>query len=267
MHVGDHDPVNKAFSRQSAHYDHDDLNNVVLQDLRKQIYKHVDGFLLPGSRILELNAGTGIDAVRFVREGHHVHATDLSNGMVEQLERKKTLPGMERLTIQQLSYHHLDRLTEKNFDLVFSNFGGLNCTDDLAAVGSHLPSLLKPGGHVTWVVMPVVSAWEIASVVKGNRAAFRRWNRSGTMARLEGEQFRTWYHPLSSVRKALNKFELLKVEGIASVSPPPHKIEFPLRYPRVYKLLRIADSVAGRHFPFNRWADHIIATFKLKENA
>src|SRR5689334_21484283 len=116
MRQENHDSVNKAFSRQSAHYDHDDLSNVVLQDLRKQIYKHVDAFLQPESRILELNAGTGIDAMRFVRAGHYVHATDLSNGMIEQLHKKKLLPGMERLTVQQLSYHHLDQLTQKDFD-------------------------------------------------------------------------------------------------------------------------------------------------------
>jgi hypothetical protein len=112
--------------------------------------------------------------------------------------------------------------------------------------------------------MPVVSAWEMASVMKGNPKAFRRWGKAGTIAHLEGEEFRTWYHTLSSIRKALDRFELLKVEGVASLSPPPHKTEFPLRYPRVYKLLRMADAVAGKHFPFNRWADHIIATFKLK---
>jgi ubiquinone/menaquinone biosynthesis C-methylase UbiE len=264
MYPSGPDPVNKAFSRQAAHYDHDDQNNIVLQDLRRQVYKHVDGFLKPGSRILELNAGTGIDACRFVRAGHYVHATDLSDGMIAQLRKKAALPGMERLTVQQVSYLHLDQVTSRGYDLIFSNFGGLNCTDDLPAIGRSLPALLNPGGYVTWVVMPVVSAWEMASVVKGNRKAFRRWGRSGTIAHLEGEQFRTWYHSLSSVRKALQRFELLKVEGIASLSPPPHKGEFPLRHPRLYKLMRIADDVAGKHFPFNRWADHILATFKLK---
>jgi ubiquinone/menaquinone biosynthesis C-methylase UbiE len=266
MHRRDPDAVNKAFSKQAAHYDRDDQSNVVLQDLRKQIYKHVDRFLVPGSRILELNAGTGIDAVRFVKARHFVHATDLSDGMIEQLKRKQALPGMERLTVQQLSYHQLEKVEGYNFDMVFSNFGGLNCTDDLADIGEKLPALLKPAGFVTLVVMPVVSAWEIATVVKGNQHAFRRWKKDGTIANLEGEKFRTWYHPLSSIRKSLKRFELLKVEGVAALSPPPYKSNFPDRYPRIYKALRIADAVAGARFPFNRWADHIVATFQLKEN-
>jgi ubiquinone/menaquinone biosynthesis C-methylase UbiE len=112
------DAVNKAFSKQAAHYDHDDQNNIVLQDLRRQIYKHVDGFLKPGSRILELNAGTGIDALRFVRAGHFVHATDLSDGMVTQLRKKAALPGMERLTVQQLSYLQLDQVSGSGYDPV-----------------------------------------------------------------------------------------------------------------------------------------------------
>lgn len=166
MHRKDPDPVNNAFSKQAAHYDHDDYGNIVLRDLRHQIYKHVDSFLSPASRILELNAGTGIDAVRFVKAGHFVHATDLSDGMIEQLERKKRLPGMERLTVQQVSYHDIDQVNGRSFDLVFSNFGGLNCTEDLENIGEKLPALLQPGGYVTWVVMPVLSAWEIASAVR-----------------------------------------------------------------------------------------------------
>ena len=53
MRRKDPDAVNKAFSKQAIHYDRDDHGNTILQDLRKQIYKHVDSFLSPGSRILE----------------------------------------------------------------------------------------------------------------------------------------------------------------------------------------------------------------------
>src|SRR4051794_16595615 len=63
-------PVQKAFSKQATHYDQDDSSNPILLDWRKKVYTHVNQFLKPGNRILELNAGTGIDALHFVNAGH-----------------------------------------------------------------------------------------------------------------------------------------------------------------------------------------------------
>jgi len=260
----DPDAVNRAFSKQASHFDEDDLANVVLQDLRHQVYQHVNKFLLPASRILELNAGTGLDAVQFVKGGHHVHATDLSDGMITQLEKKKAGMGTDRFTVQQLAFERLEEVRGNNYDLVFSNFGGLNCARDLSVIGNKLPSVLRPKGFVTWVVMPVVSLWEAASIFKGNRHAFRRWNSQGTLASLEGERFPAWYHTLSSIKRSMPRFDLVKAEGLASLSPPPHKAQFPAQHPATYKLLRRLDAALGKHFPFNRWADHIIVTLQLK---
>src|SRR5215831_16929809 len=81
-------PVSEAFSRQSSHYDADDLQNPLLHDMRVQVYQHVSKFLNKPSRILELNSGTGIDALYFAQHGHLVHATDLSDGMIEQIKMK-----------------------------------------------------------------------------------------------------------------------------------------------------------------------------------
>src|SRR3954463_5975746 len=58
--------VQKAFSKQASHYDEDDFSNRILLDWRDKVYAHVNPFLKPCSSILELNAGTGIDALHFV---------------------------------------------------------------------------------------------------------------------------------------------------------------------------------------------------------
>src|ERR1044071_2231940 len=172
----DSDAVNRAFSAQSTHYDEDDKANRVITDLRLQVYRHVSRFMKPKSRILELNAGTGIDACYFVSQGHSVLATDFSDGMVSEFKRKK-IDG------RQLSYENLDQLKGERFDYIFSNFGGLNCIDDLARVTRHLPGLLKSGGFVTWVIMPKVCPWEIMSL---HRTAFRRLKKDGVVAHIEG---------------------------------------------------------------------------------
>lgn len=259
--------INRGFSKQSVRYDEADRANHVLHDLREQVYTHVSNFLKPASRILELNAGTGLDAVHFAEHGHRVHATDLSDGMIEEIRKKIVRHNLSnQLTCQKLSYTDLDKSTEKNFDYVFSNFGGLNCIDDLSLVARNLPDLLNHGAFLTLVIMPPISPWELCWFLKGQREkAFRRFRKNGTMAHLEGEYFRTYYHSLKKIRASLSPAcHYVASESLAVVSPPPHCMSFPLKHPNLYRFLRKSDRLLRNSFPFNRWGDHLITTFQFR---
>ena len=259
--------INRGFSKQSADYDATDRNNPVLQDLRNQVYHHVEKFLRPHSHILEINAGTGIDAMHFVSQGHRVHATDISDGMIGQIKRKIELNHLShRLTCQQLSFTDLDQVVVRDFDYVFSNFGGLNCLGDLTLMTRHLPLLLKEGAYITLVIMPPVSPWELLSVLNGNwRSAFRRLSKNGVLAHVENEYLQTYYHSVSSICSAFgHSFKLIALEGLAAVSPPPYRRDIAIRHPGRYGLLRKLDRLLVKAFPFNLCADHVIATFHYK---
>ncbi len=259
-------PVQEAFTRQSEHYDHDDFSNQILINWRQLVYSNIDGFIKPNSRILELNAGTGIDALRMVLLGHTVHATDYAPGMIKKINQKifnHDLLG--RFTSQQCSFETLNLISEKKFDYVISNFGGLNCCKDLTKVTNHLASLLNPGAFVTWVIMPKISPWEFLRFFKGRKSAFRRLKSEGTMAHLEGKYFKTYYHSLQDIKEAFGKdFTFLKCEGLGIMSPPPASISFSLKYPAIYSFLKNIDRIVKNTFPFNRWGDHIIVTFQYK---
>ena len=152
------------------------------------------------------------------------------------------------------------------FDYVFSNFGGLNCQSDLSCITRELHTLLKPGGYVTWVVMPPVSLWELAWGFKGNwKQAGRRLSQNGATAHLEGEYFKTYYHSLPSIRQKFGTdFLLIQVESLGNFSPPPSHLDFADRHPFLYSFLKMLERVTGRIFPFNRFGDHLIATFQRK---
>lgn len=258
--------VNKGFSKQSEKYDEDDASNPILQNWRIQVYDHVDSFIKPSSSILELNSGTGIDAVRFAKQGHKVHCVELSDGMVHEIKKKIELNNLaSSLTVQQLSYECLEEVTGK-YDYVFSNFGGLNCSSELTKITQHFHRLLKPGGIVTWVIMPPICLWEITWIFKGYfKNGLRRFHKNGVMAHLEGQYFMTYYYSLSDLKKAFSKsFTLLKCEGLGALSPPPSAPQFITKYPKLYKLLTRLDQKMRMNFPFNRWADHIIVTFQIK---
>ncbi|MDZ7343289.1 MAG: class I SAM-dependent methyltransferase [candidate division KSB1 bacterium] len=255
--------LNEAFSRQSVIYDAHEAHHPILQWMRHHVRTHVLSFLRPHDKMLELNAGTGLDAVFFANRGFKVHATDLADGMISQLKRKVDMLKLHnKITIQKCSFTDLEKIQSGPFDYIFSNFGGLNCVDDLTLVTNKMPALLSPGGFVTVVMMPPICPWELALIFRGHfKTAMRRLRRGGAQACIEGVNFISYYFSPRQVLKAFGKgFKKAKLQGLASVSPPPYMENFPKRYPTLYKFLIFVDKRISGLPPFNSWADHFILT-------
>jgi ubiquinone/menaquinone biosynthesis C-methylase UbiE len=57
-----------AFSKQSGVFDALYSDNTIINYKRKRVREHILRYLKPGSHILELNSGTGEDALFFARK-------------------------------------------------------------------------------------------------------------------------------------------------------------------------------------------------------
>lgn len=257
--------VATAFSRKALVYDEFGKDHQNLTRMRRRVYTHL-AQVATGSRLLELNAGTGLDAVALVRRGYRVHATDISPGMVAQIETKIVRYGLqEQLTVQRCSFTQLDRIEERPFAAIFSNFGGLNCINDLTQITRHLPRLLRPGGTVTWVVMPPVCPWELLRVPQDWRVATRRLRPAGVKANVEGVQFLTTYFTPRQVRRAFGPhFQQVKLEGLSVFAPPADNKTFARRHPRLYQFLVRLDERLCRWPPFKGWGDFFVITMKYR---
>lgn len=259
--------VNNAFSAQAPLFDQIQNNNPMLIWMRSVIHRHMNEFLQAGDSILDINAGTGIDAVYFAQRGHSVYAMDIAEGMVNQIREKVAELKLEkRITVEQRSFTEAGALAPLQFDHIFSNFGGLNCVSDLASVGNQLKTILKPNGYITLVVMPPVCPWEIFHLFQGKwKLATRRLHQNGITAHIEGHYFTTYYHSVERIVKSFgNDFKVVKVRGVASFSPPPYMERFPKKFPRLYSFLQTCDEKFSAFPPFNRWADQCIITMQLK---
>ena len=261
----------KAFGKQSLVFDDYDRDNTIIHYKRGRVRDHVLRFLPPHSHILELNSGTGTDAIFFAEQGHFVHATDIAEGMQERLKEKVRQKGLtDRITAELCSFSELELLEQKGpYDLIFSNFAGLNCTRELDEVLRSFGPLLKPGGQVTLVILPPFSAWETLMLFRGKtKTAFRRFlNRGkGAAARVEGFHFRCWYYPASFVREimAAESFELLSQEGLCTIVPPSYIEHFAERHPRAWRFLRnLEDRWKGR-WPWRAIGDYYIISFRKR---
>lgn len=259
--------IAEAFSRTAEKYDAFAADHPHLTRLRQKVYAHFTRQLSPGARILELNAGTGTDAVYLAQQGYHVHATDIAPGMLQRLSEKVDRLGLgDRLTTEPCSFTELGRLTAGPFEAVFSDLGGLNCIPDLQPVIAQLPQVLRPGGVVTWVLMPPICLWELGLIFTGQvRLATRRLSPTGTRAHLEGEYFQVYYfEPQSVIRAFGDSYQLLALAGLSVITPTAESKSLAKRFPRVYGALSWLDDRLAPQWPWRGWGDFYMLSLRYQ---
>ena len=139
--------------------------------MRQAVWRRLEVLWPAGSRIVELNCGTGVDAAWLGERGVAVVATDASEGMVDVARRR----GVDARQMRAESTAQLAPLGP--FDGALSNFGGLNCVADLGAVVDGLAACVRPGGTVVLCIMGPVVPWEWLWFLghRRPRTAFRRF--------------------------------------------------------------------------------------------
>ena len=256
-----------AFTGQSAIFDQLYATNEIVGYKRERVRQFLLKYLNPGSRILELNAGTGDDAIFLAKQGHYVHATDISKGMQARLKEKVLSQDVSAFVSQELcSFTSLENLTDKGpFDCIFSNFAGLNCTGDLHKVLASFEYLLRPGGTAVLVVLPRFCLWETLLMFKGKfKTAFRRFFSSGgRKARIDDAFFTCLYYSPGFIKRALDKkFECKELEGLCTIVPPSYIENFPEKFPRQYSwLCRMENRLKGK-WPWKYIGDYYIISLQ-----
>ncbi|HTE00454.1 MAG TPA: class I SAM-dependent methyltransferase [Mucilaginibacter sp.] len=257
-----------AFTGQSVIFDELYGTDTIIQYKRDRVRDHILQYLKPGSSILELNSGTGEDATWFAGKGFKVHATDISPGMQDQLQQKVKKNHLENLVSNELcSYTNLNQLKNKGpYDLVFSNFAGLNCTNELDKVLSSFPALLNPNGLITLVILPKFCLWETLLIFKGKfRTAFRRFFSSkGRIAHVEGTYFKCWYYNPSYITKRLKDFDVLSIEGLCTIVPPSYIAGFAEKHPTAYDFLKKQEARLKTKWPWKYIGDYYIISLRKK---
>jgi SAM-dependent methyltransferase len=150
---------------------------------RQQVWDEIDKLFRPGSSVLDLGCGAGDDALHLAELGVQVDACDASLRMVE-IARSRGVDA-RCLTIEDLSG------IQAAYSGALSNFGALNCVEDLGPAARDLARLLQPGAPLAVCLMGRFCWRETirAAAARDFARAVRRWK---GRAQWRGIEVRYW---------------------------------------------------------------------------
>jgi SAM-dependent methyltransferase len=245
-------------------YDCDFTGTVIGLTRRHSVWRDLDRVFRPGQRVLELNCGTGIDAIHLAARGIQVLACDISPRMI-QLARQQVVPPslVSRLDFRVLPSENLGTLeSETPFDGAFSNFSGLNCVEDLSAVARNLARLLKPGASLLACMIGRFVPWEIVwflAHAEPGKAFARALSKRGL---IDGGQVKIQRPSVPEIARLFApEFELRSHRGVGIAVPPSYMEPWARRFPEVTQLLARADNWIDRLPLFRNLGDCVLLEF------
>jgi SAM-dependent methyltransferase len=251
-------------------YDLDFANTLIGRAQRESIWKEIGKVFTVGERILELNCGTGIDAVFLANRGIRVLACDIAPRMIELARRRANSTQTSGLIdFRSLATENIEVLENEGlFDGAFSNFSGLNCVDDLSTVAQKLARLLRPGAQLVLCMIGRFVPWEIAwYIAHGNpRRALLRFKKV-TVGRIGEDAVVSVRYP--SVRKLAGifapGFRLEKRQGIGIALPPSYLEHLAQKFPLVVNRLASLDRRIGCLPGLRSMGDCVLLQFERRE--
>jgi ubiquinone/menaquinone biosynthesis C-methylase UbiE len=255
-----------AFDRMADTYDATFTESLIGRAQRNVVWNALERTFGPGDHVLELNCGTGEDALFLAKRGVSVLGCDASPRMIEIAERRRCQEAPNSsLEFRVLRNENADSLTPATlFDGVLSNFSGLNCVEDSSHVVRKLTHLVKPGATALICISTRVCLWEISwYAARGNfQKAFRRL-RGTTIARLGEIAVPVWYPTISEIRRSFSPwFRLRSLQAVGLFVPPSYVEPWARRHKSILAWLEAIDRIPSTWPILRVIGDHVLLEFE-----
>lgn len=262
-----------AFDHIATDYDEHFTYSIIGKAQRQLVLQYLKPMLLQQKniRVLELNCGTGEDAKWMAQNGATVVATDISASMIQQAEAKIEAAGLsQKVVCKQLDINNMLHVVGiEKFDLIFSNFGGLNCIapQKLAELLQHqLPALLNKNGSMVFVMMPKFCLWETVyhTLIFKWKNVFRRLTNNAVTASVgNGATVETWYYNPSWLKQYLStNSRVQKIIPVGFFVPPSYLNHFVSKRPKLFALLNKLESKVSNYSFLAAASDHYLIHLK-----
>jgi ubiquinone/menaquinone biosynthesis C-methylase UbiE len=255
-----------AFDQMAADYDVTFTNSMIGRAQRDVVWNTLIKLFEPGDHILELNCGTGEDALFLTRNGICVTACDASEQMIQiasgrlHAEAPDAHIKFNRLPTERI----LELQSSTKFNGAFSNFSGLNCIADLQQTADDLATLLANGSPLLICLSTRLCVWEMLwFLVHGNfRKAFRRCS-GYTTAKVGGFIVDVHYPTVSKLQAQFSpSFVLRSYRGIGVTVPPSYAESWIRKHPKLLRIFRTIDQGISTLPGFRVLGDHVLLHFE-----
>jgi ubiquinone/menaquinone biosynthesis C-methylase UbiE len=233
----------------------------ILQRARVHQYLHSyfkSGITTPS--ILEVNAGTGEDALLLAKYCKHLTVTDISAQMMAICSNK--LNHIAHTELKQINATDIGNLPHQ-YDLIFSNFAGLNCLDKNEMQGFILKAKekLNPNGHLILVMLSSASWWEkFWGLISNNKKLKnRRQEQYGVETEINGVKFNTYYYSPKTLQGFTSEgFKLNRIQPVGFFIPPSFLEERVKNKKWLLKCLYLLERLFSKFKSLSNYADHYL---------
>ena len=257
-----------GFDTAALRYDETFTGSVIGKLQRQYVYRHLSALLKESAfqKILEINCGTGEDAFWLAKQNLEVVATDVSPAMIAVAQSKGKLDNLrfQKADINELSAD----FKNQQFDLILSNFGGLNCLSEiqLELFFKNASQLLTENGKLALVIMPRNTLWErFYFLAKARFKSISRRKKGSLIVNVDGESVITYYYnPKEAIGFADYYFRFKTVHPIGLFLPPSYLESFFKDKPRLVAFLNALELQVQRHKKLSKYADHYLIVFEKR---
>jgi SAM-dependent methyltransferase len=204
-----------------------DYDGLIRDDewIRREVWAHYEEVFRPGQLVLDVSCGTGIDSVFLARRGVQVVASDISAGMLRQVQAKvgrEPLAGRVVTCVSDSA--ELAGFRPGVFDGIVSAFAGLSTLPDLSRFAAAAARLLRPGGRMMLHLLGRFSLWEWLG-----HLAHRRWPEAVHLRHNAERNYPIGGHPLRHYlhlpgeayrRHFARDFALKRAYSLGALRPP-----------------------------------------------
>lgn len=256
--------LQKAFNSYAEQYDDHFTLSEVGKLQRSRVWKFLDKYLSGTKKILELNCGTGYDAQWLASKGHQVLATDISEGMIEVAKKRATGGNPDFIVCDA---KNISSLNTTKLDIIFSNFGGLNCLDakSLEKLADDLSLVATKDSYICAVIMGKNCSWENFYFKRIKSDLHGRRNKGMQNANINGDTFPVWYYTPEEFASRFSKhFTAVEVKPVGLFIPPSYLNYYFSKKPLVLSALNAGEKLFGNSARMAKFSDHYFIALKKK---
>jgi SAM-dependent methyltransferase len=256
--------MQQAFDIYAWGYDAHFTDSLIGRAQRDIVQRYVSSVSNKSNEVLEVNCGTGQDALQLSSQFKKWTCTDVSGEMIRICEGKLG----NSCETHESNMLDIEQRVGGSYNLIFSNFGGLNCLNEseVKKFAFVCAQLATRKGELIFVVMGRKCLWErFYFGLKGSPRAGRRACMGRVAANISGAQFPVYYYSPKELGKLFGeKFSVIKLRPVGFFIPPTYLEPFFAKRKILFSVLMVFEKIIGSLGFLSNYADHYLIRLKKK---